>query len=407
MLVCWSDVEKLLLSKNASANEVNSKRQIFNNAAFQNILLREFGLITEKSFVIKGSDPGIAKTSGAIDDLGKLDTYELIDFIESNKISYKQAATILPQQMALLGDEQVAKISNSLIAGFEEKDPISFALSHIVQTGFPYKKVVGKQHFERKNGDLTVTMSAPNDIGLPAGIYPRLVFIHLCSEIIRKQSKHISLGPSLKKFVVDELGKQWTTGKRGTAKKWEETLVSLLATSFTSSFKHIGENGKVKGIELDNVSIARKSRLWWDDDFEETMGAQIEVSDSFAEVLMHHATPLDSQALKELAELRSPLAIDLYCWLTYRYWRMEEAGSPITRITWDQLYGQMGTSIGTVRQFRAEVRKTLPEVKRVYPQANFSADSDKCLVLLTSPPHVSPSRIPKQQTLELEISADE
>lgn len=402
MLIKWADVEKHLQEKGASANEINSKRQIFNNIAFQNILLTKFGFITEKTFGVETGQIEISKTTGTLDDLGTLDTYDLIDYIESHEITYAQASTISPQQMALLGDDQINKISNSLIEGLEENTPISFALSHIVQTGFPYQTVKGKQHFERVNGALTVTMSAPNDIGLPSGIYPRLIFIHICSEIIKNQGdRHISLGHTLKKFVVDELGKTWTTGKRGSAKRWEETLTQILATTFTATFKQVDGEGKLKGIELDNVSIAKKAKLWWDDDYDETMGAQIEVSDSFAEVLMNHATPLDSRAIKELADLRSPLAIDLYMWLTYRYWRMEVASSPITRITWDQLYGQMGTGIGTVSSFKKEVRKALGDVKRVYPTANFSAERDEYLVLVSSPPHVSPSRLPQQANLDL------
>jgi hypothetical protein len=401
MLLRWADIERELQDKGASANEINSKRQIFNNVAFQNILLTKFGFITENTFGMDSERLSVSKTTGTLDDLGKLDSYELIDYLECNEITYKQAATILPQQMALLGEDQIDKISNSLIEGLEDNSPISFALSHIVQTGFPYQTVKGKQHFERVNGALTVTMSAPNEIGLPSGIYPRLIFIHICSEIIKNQgNRHISLGHTLKKFVVDELGKTWTTGKRGSAKKWTETLTQILATSFTSTFKQLDGDGKVKGIELDNVSIAKKASLWWDDDYDENIGANIEVSESFAEVLMKHATPLDSRAIKELADLRSPLAIDLYCFLTYRYWRMEVAHSPITRITWNQLHAQMGTSIGTVSSFKKEVRKALLDVKRVYPSANFSADRDEYLVLVSSPPHISPARIPQQANLD-------
>lgn len=401
MLVKWVDIERQLLEKGASANEINSKKQIFNNGVFQNILLTKFGFITEKSFGFTSGQVEIAKENGTIDDLGKLDTYELIDYLESHEITYEQASTILPQQMALLGEEQIDKISNSLIDGFGENAPISFALSHIVQTGFPYRPVKGKQHFERVNGDLTVTMSAPNEIGLPSGIYPRLVFIHICSEIIKsKGEKKIKLGHSLKKFVVDELGKTWTTGKRGSAKKWEDTLIQIFATSFTSTYKQVDGSGKVKSIELDNVSIAKKAKLWWDEDYDDSMGAEIDVSESFAEVLMNHATPLDSRAIKELADLRSPLAIDLYMWLTLRYWRMEVAHQPIARIGWSQLHGQMGTSIETVASFKKEVRRALEDVKRVYPSANFSAEKDEFLVLVMSPPHVSPARIPQQAKLD-------
>lgn len=401
MLIKWTDIEKHLKEKGASVNEINSKRQIFNQGIFQNILLTQFGFITEKTFGIESKQLNVAKTTGTLTDLGSLDTYDLIDFIESHEITYDQASTILPQQMALLGDDQINKISKTLVEGFDDNNPISFALSHIVQTGFPYQAVKGKQHFERVNGALTVTMSAPNEIGLPSGVYPRLLFIHICSEIIKnKGERHISLGHSLKKFVVDELGKSWVTGKRGSAKKWEDTLTQMLATTFTATFKQTDEEGNLKGLELDNVSIANKAKLWWDDDYDSTMGAHIEVSESFADVLSKHATPLDSRAIKQLSDLRSPLAIDLYMWLTYRYWRMEVNGDGLVRISWDSLYGQMGTNLSTVSAFKEDVQKALEDVKRVYPSARFNADHG-CLLLIASPPHVSPERIPQQAALDL------
>mgnify|MGYP000604433888 CR=1 FL=1 len=113
MLLRWADIERELQDKGASANEINSKRQIFNNVAFQNILLTKFGFITENTFGMDSERLSVSKTTGTLDDLGKLDSYELIDYLECNEITYKQAATILPQQMALLGEDQIDKISNS------------------------------------------------------------------------------------------------------------------------------------------------------------------------------------------------------------------------------------------------------------------------------------------------------
>jgi len=407
MNIAWNDVENLLLRKGASKNEMNAQRLIFNNDVFQTLLLSEFGIITEKAFF--QIDPGeeFSKSVGTLDDLGALDTYELIDFIEQHNITYKQASSITPQQMALIGDNQVKKVTSALVAGLDDLDPIRYSLSAIVQTGFPYKRLQGQQHLERKNGDLTVTMSAPNDIGLPSGIYPRLAFVHICSETIKKQDRYINLGPSLKRFVVDELGRPWTTGKKGTATKWKETMISLLATSFTSSFKVKDEDKNIEGLRLENVTIANKATLWWDQSYDDLKGAEIEVSEAFAEVLLKHATPLDVDALKTLSNLRSPLAFDLYCWLTYRYWKMEDSNNSIVRISWGQLYEQMGTSISTVRHFVRETRVALNEVKKVYPQANFDMDNDKYLILVSSPPHISPKRVPKQQNLSLEGSDTE
>ena len=402
MNIYWKDVENLLAQRNASRNEINAQHQLFNSEVFQIWLASEFGIITERTFLFRSKKAVLERTSCTISDLSTLDTYELIDFIEETELSFRQASTITPQQMALLGERQVDKVTRALMAGLDDtQDPIRYSLSAVVQTGFPYKRLQGNQHFERKNGDLTVTMSAPNNIGLPSGIYPRLAFVFICSEIVKTQSRKISLGRSLKHFVVDEMGRPWSTGKRGTAGKWREAITSLLATSFTITYKVKDEDRNKEGILLKNVSIADEASLWWDVNFDELQEAEINVSESFADALLKHATPLDIRAIRSLSELRSPLAFDLYCWLTYRYWKMEESNTPIVRIAWRQLHGQLGTNVQTVRHFIYETREALSEVKKVYPQATFNFDDDSCFVLISSPPHISPKRTPSQQQLSL------
>jgi hypothetical protein len=188
-----------------------------------------------------------------------------------------------------------------------------------------------------------------------------------------------------------EMGRPWSTGQKGTAIKWKESLISLLATNFTITYTYQHSTNE-EGIVLNNVAIADEANLWWDKQFDELAGAQITISAKFAEALLNHATPLDVRALKSLASLRSPLAFDLYCWLTYRYWRMEESRCPITRISWKQLHGQLGTNIQTIRHFIYEVREALKEVKKVYPQASFNSNQEQFLTLITSPPHISTKR---------------
>ena len=175
----------------------------------------------------------------------------------------------------------------------------------------------------------------------------------------------------------------------------------MLATSFTITEKYRKENDKHEGLVLKNVTIASDANLWWDTEFSELKGAELIVNESFADALLKHATPLDVKALRILSELRSPLSFDLYCWLTFRFWKMEQFSSSVVRISWTQLYEQLGTTIGTVRQFIYEVRKALLEVKKVYPQANFNSDHHQYLILISSLPHVSPKRIVEQQELKL------
>ncbi len=404
MKVSWKIIQTVLESRNASKSEVNTFRSIFNHPVFQVSMLRDFGVITEKTFSQYNIAEQASRSVGIISDLASLDTFDLIDFLESHSISFKQAASITPQQMSLLPDDLVQGVTDVLVgASSTEQNPLRFILSSIVQTGFPYKKVKGDQHFERINGGLKVTMSAPNDIGLPSGMYPRLFFVYLCSCYKKTKSRSIDLGPSLKSLVVDEFSRPWSTGKSGTAQAWRRQILSLLGTSFTTVEAFYNEGGKQSGIKLNNVSIAKECILWWDNEYEESLGAHIELSADFAEALDQQAVPVDNRAILKLAEYQSPLAFDLYCWMTYRFWAMEQNSVAKVDIPWKSLYQQLGTSINTVRQFRSDVRKALADVASVYPQANFRSDNVNHLTLVTSEPHISPEHLSYQQPLLADI----
>lgn len=395
MKVLWRDVENHLIQEKATQNEINSIKLLFNTNAFIDLALIEFGLVLERKKNSFDSQKALAITTVITNDLSGHDLYDLIDFVHNHELTFKQAASITPQQVLGLDEDTKEIIQKALISGQDEdEDHIRYSLSQIVQTGFPYREVKGDQFFERKNGDLTVTMSAPNPIGLPSGILPRLFFVYICSEIVKNQSKEIRLGESLKKFVVDKLGRTWSTGKKtGANHRWPKVIASVLATTFTITHKFTNNN--IHNINLKNISISDNFNLWYEDGYDENLGAIIEISDPFYDAVTKHATPLDIRALKELSSLTSPLSFDLYCWMTYRYWKMEQFKTPVVRIAWKQLHGQLGTSIENVRQFKIECRNALKKVKAVYPEANFNDESDSYLILTTSIPHIKPKRIQK------------
>ena len=66
---------------------------------------------------------------------------------------------------------------------------------------------------------------------------------------------------------------------------------------------------------------------------------------------------------------RYPLAIDLYCWATYRI--SYHKGD--TRVTWEQLKAQLGTGYPTtaqgLRDFKKKVKKAISQVKKAWPEA--------------------------------------
>jgi hypothetical protein len=389
MIIGWREIQQALNTMSASVNEINTYQTIYNSGAFQLFLLKETGIITDKSFsAYQSSSP-----SRVVDDLATLDTFELVDYISDNVISFKQAASITPKQMTILPDQLIQKVSDVLVgSGQNEKDSIRFILSSIVQTGFPYKKVKGDQRFERTNGSIRVSMAADNELGLPYGMYPRLFFVYLCSQYKKTKNRRIELDSSLKSLVIDEFGRPWSGGKTGTGEAWRKQIISLLVTGITTVENFSDNDSSRIGVKLNNAFISSSSTLWWDEKYDETLGAHIELSNEIAEALDETAVPIDHSALLKLAEAQSPLAFDFYCWLTYRYWAMEQNKVPKVDITWRSLFAQFATSITSVRKFKANSIEALKIVKSVYPQANFRTDTN-CITLLTSEPHVRPQKV--------------
>jgi hypothetical protein len=87
------------------------------------------------------------------------------------------------------------------------------------------------------------------------------------------------------------------------------------------------------------------------------------------------------RALKVLK--RSPLALDAYCWITYRY---SYLGRP-TVIPWPALALQFGSDYGRVRDFKAALIGELHKIAAVYPKARF-ATGDEGLTLHPSRTHI-------------------
>jgi hypothetical protein len=70
------------------------------------------------------------------------------------------------------------------------------------------------------------------------------------------------------------------------------------------------------------------------------------------------------RALKALK--RSPLALDLYAWLTYEAYRANKTDK--TRFeTWEQLHTHFGGEYKNVADFRRKAKASLRKIMTVYP----------------------------------------
>jgi len=87
--------------------------------------------------------------------------------------------------------------------------------------------------------------------------------------------------------------------------------------------------------------------------------------------------------MRALKALRSPLALDLYAWSTYRVSYLKQA----REVPWELLELQFGANYANTRQFRYEALKKLQQVLILYPDLRIT-EGERGLIVKPSPTHV-------------------
>ena len=119
---------------------------------------------------------------------------------------------------------------------------------------------------------------------------------------------------------------------------------------------------------------------------------EVQFSREYFESLTHHAVPLNETAVSRLSH--NAMALDTYAWLAQRLHRVESGKRPF--IAWKSLAQQFGHGYVQVRGFRRVFKRTLAQVKVVYPDAHFEL-TDEGMRLHHSRPPVARRLLPVSQ----------
>jgi hypothetical protein len=261
----------------------------------------------------------------------------------------------------------------------QEAGALAFMARALVQATMPHRRVDGNE-FTRRNGAFTLTMLAPSRIGLPYGSTPRLLMAWVTSEAVRTRSRELELGDSMSGFMR-ELGMAATGGPRGYISTFKDQTRRLFNATVSCHYEASGDRTIAADI---GYRIASKAVLWWDardPDQRSLWHSTVTLTDDFYREVTEGPVPIDLRALKALK--RSPLAIDVYTWLT---WRMSYLKKP-TEIPWPALAAQFGSDYKLLRQFKAAFLVELKKVLAVYPDARVT-EGTHGLLLTPSPTHV-------------------
>jgi hypothetical protein len=216
--------------------------------------------------------------------------------------------------------------------------------------------------------------------GLPFGIVPRMLLTWVCTEAVQTGDRVLNLGSSLAGYLA-QLGMHSSGGKRGDITRLKHAMTTLFSSVISCHY-----DGAEKWA-LSNVLLADRVE-WWQPQNQDEAGSwqsRLQLSEPFFKECIEHPIPLDMRAMRALGQ--SPLALDIYVWMTHRMSYLSRR----TIIPWISLQGQFGSNYAAdeqgMRDFKRAFLRELKQVLVVYPEAKVS-DSASGLVMHPSPPHV-------------------
>ncbi len=258
----------------------------------------------------------------------------------------------------------------------KEAGALGYMARALVQATMPHSKVESGV-FKRQNGSFHLTILTDPNIGLPYGSIPRLLIAWITTEAVRTKQRELVLGHTLSEFMK-QLDLVPTGGRWGSITRLREQMKKLFAASVSCTYND-DNHWAIK-----NVQPVSQANLWWNPKSSEQatlFESTLTLGEDFFKEIINYPIPIDMDALKALK--RSPMALDIYCWLTYRMSYLKRK----TSIPWGALEIQFGADYERTRDFKKYFLNQLRKVNLVYPEANLDTD-DNGLTLQPSKPHI-------------------
>jgi hypothetical protein len=238
----------------------------------------------------------------------------------------------------------------------------------------------------RRNGNLTLILQPGIDrdtmkpLGFPYGSIPRLLLFWLTSEATRTRDRTIKLGSSLNDFLrAVGLNPNTGGGKRSDAKRLHEQMTRLFNSRISFDYRE-GDDTKGRTARL-NMQVVSKSEAWWDfrqPDQGALFESYVVLGEDFFDAILAAPVPIDFRALKALK--RSPFALDLYAWATWRVWTLREAQQEQTDLPLALLQEQFGAEYTRADNFKAALEDGLAAVKAVFPALDYTLTTKQLII---------------------------
>ena len=275
---------------------------------------------------------------------------------------------------------------DQLVGASEADSQIAYMGRMMALCSLPRTNTGNRKEYIRSNGPYELSIIAGSRNKLPYGNIPRLLMAWVCTEAVRTQSRRLFLGNSLSCFLrmvrIAEGG--------GARTRLRQQMERLFRCQISLIYRDAKGSSSVSSL------IADVTEFWWNDTKPERVlwQSNIELGEKFFNEIIHHPVPLDINILKALT--RSSLGLDLYQWLNYRTFRLQQ---PV-RLPWPQLYRQFGADPAraddkyVVRDFRADCLREMKKIKVAWPGLDYATPRGFLELLPTTKPSIRPLQFP-------------
>ncbi len=262
-----------------------------------------------------------------------------------------------------------------------EESEIGFLYSGWAQAALPHKKLSDKAHWQVQTDRVILIVQPgmrilPNgtaiSIGVPYGSRARLILLYLQTEALKTKSREIKLGRSLHDWLRRleiPIGGKSMRDVRDQAERISRCRMSFQITQGS-------KQGLVNQSILDTAMFV--------DDGENKQGSLFietaTISEMFYDQLNRHPVPIEEAAVRQIAN--NSLALDVYCWLSYR---LHVLSNPMP-ISWKALHLQFGRSVSRIDHFKTYFKNTLELALAVYPEAKVDMNGHGVTLYPSAPP---------------------
>ena len=243
-------------------------------------------------------------------------------------------------------------------------DTRGYMASTLAQITLPHKQH-NTLYYSRTNGKLTLSVRGHQDYGVPYGSLPRTILAWMCTEAVRTKSPVLNLGNSTSDFVKNKLQVHYNSTYLANVK-----MQSLALSRALISID--GKDGDMRAYE--DIKITSKGFVFWSEANPGQSGlwnSSLTLTNEFFEAATKRPIPIDFQIYHALRQ--SPMAMDIYTWLTYRMFVLLVSGRSEALIPWAGLMLQLGANYPDtprgLRNFKTNFLTRLREVTTYWKDA--------------------------------------